>query len=98
MSLEPQADHGSSQTTELIDSPANSQQLLQAQDSSKGPWETLFAQLEEQPHDPDGWKRLLDLVEGPGVSDLGKIKSTYEALLTNYPNTVCFANMPVMRR
>jgi cleavage stimulation factor subunit 3 len=48
-------------------------------------WDMLRAQLSDKPHDPEGWRRLVDIAESTG--DLEKIKTTYEALLEAYPNT-----------
>lgn len=86
----------SSQTTERIDSPATSQQLQQlsqqSQDPSQSPWDALFARLKDKPHDPEGWKKLVDLAEAPGphgVVQLDRVKTTYDRLLETYPNTVC---------
>jgi len=50
-------------------------------------YETLRAQLTVNPHDPDGWRRLVNLAEETG--DIEKISTTYDALLKQYPNTVC---------
>jgi cleavage stimulation factor subunit 3 len=48
--------------------------------------DSLTAQLRDKPHDPDGWKRLVELAESSG--DIEKIRATYDALLKQYPNTV----------
>jgi cleavage stimulation factor subunit 3 len=50
-------------------------------------WDLLRTQLDEKPHDPDGWRRLVEIGESSG--DLEPIKKTYEALLMTYPHTVC---------
>ncbi|EGO01439.1 hypothetical protein SERLA73DRAFT_166004 [Serpula lacrymans var. lacrymans S7.3] len=60
----------------------------QAEDISQVPpseWELMRAQLRDNPHDPEGWNRLVNLAESNG--DLEQIKETYEALLEAYPNT-----------
>ena len=46
----------------------------------------LRTQLTENPHDPDRWRKLVELAELSG--DIEKVKDAYEALLTVYPNTV----------
>jgi cleavage stimulation factor subunit 3 len=50
-------------------------------------WDTLRTQLRENPQDPDGWRKLVDLAEDSG--DIEKVKETYDGLLEIYPNTVC---------
>src|SRR6266511_5900221 len=47
----------------------------------------LNAQLTENPHSPEAWRRLVDISEESG--DIEKISATYDALLKQYPNTVC---------
>jgi hypothetical protein len=49
-------------------------------------WDILRTQLDEKPHDADGWRRLVEIAESSG--DLEQIKKTYEALLITYPHTV----------
>ena len=49
-------------------------------------WDALRASLRENPHDTDGWNKLVRLAEDSG--DLEKIKEAYESLLKMYPNTV----------
>jgi len=49
-------------------------------------WVILRTQLSEKPHDPDGWRKLVELAETGG--DLEQVKETYEALLVVYPHTV----------
>ncbi|KAH7921985.1 Suf-domain-containing protein [Leucogyrophana mollusca] len=58
------------------------------QDASQEPpseWHVLRSKLRDEPHDPDGWNRLVDLAENAG--DTEQIKESYEALLETYPNT-----------
>lgn len=50
-------------------------------------YEALTAQLAEKPHNPDGWRRLVELAENSG--EVEKIRQTFDALLKQYPNTVC---------
>lgn len=50
-------------------------------------YEALTTQLKEKPLNPEAWRRLVDLAEQSG--DLSKIRETYDALLKQYPNTVC---------
>jgi cleavage stimulation factor subunit 3 len=49
-------------------------------------WDALRASLRENPHDTEGWNKLMRLAEDSG--DLEKIKDAYESLLKMYPNTV----------
>ena len=49
-------------------------------------WEALRASLRENPHDTEGWNKLVRMAEDSG--DLEKIKDAYESLLKMYPNTV----------
>jgi cleavage stimulation factor subunit 3 len=44
-----------------------------------------MARLKESPHDPESWKRLIDIVETSG--DIPRIREAYDALLKQYPNT-----------
>lgn len=59
-------------------------------DSSMQPTSTfdaLFAELRERPHNPDGWRRLVETAEQSGEAE--KIRVAFDALLKQYPNTVC---------
>ncbi|KIM42654.1 hypothetical protein M413DRAFT_444338 [Hebeloma cylindrosporum] len=47
-------------------------------------FESLSAQLAQNPHDPDGWRRLIRVAEETG--DISKISTAYDALLAQYPN------------
>jgi cleavage stimulation factor subunit 3 len=49
-------------------------------------WDALRASLHENPHDTEGWNKLVRMAEDSG--DLEKIKDAYESLLKMYPNTV----------
>jgi cytochrome c-type biogenesis protein CcmH/NrfG len=49
-------------------------------------WDALRASLRENPHDTEGWNKLVRHAEDSG--DLEKIKEAYESLLKMYPNTV----------
>jgi cleavage stimulation factor subunit 3 len=49
-------------------------------------WDVLRASLHENPHDTEGWNKLVRMAEDSG--DLEKIKDAYESLLKMYPNTV----------
>jgi cleavage stimulation factor subunit 3 len=70
-------------------SPAQQGNVKQDTPSQEAPseWHVLREKLREQPHDPDGWNKLVDLAEARG--EIEQIKQTYEALLEVYPNTVC---------
>ncbi|KAF8164707.1 hypothetical protein B0H34DRAFT_793176 [Crassisporium funariophilum] len=48
-------------------------------------YDTLTAQLAENPHNPEAWRRVVDMAEASG--DITKISATYDALLKQYPNT-----------
>ncbi|KAG6887539.1 hypothetical protein C0995_014547 [Termitomyces sp. Mi166 len=48
-------------------------------------YEALSAQLKQIPHDPNGWKRLINLAEESG--DMDKVRVSFDALLQQYPNT-----------
>ncbi|KAJ6615526.1 hypothetical protein B0H10DRAFT_2040864 [Mycena sp. CBHHK59/15] len=48
-------------------------------------YDTLMTRLQEKSHDPEGWKRLVDVAENSG--DITHIRQTYDALLKQYPNT-----------
>jgi len=49
-------------------------------------YDNLISELAENPQNPEGWRRLLTLVEDMG--DLEKISAAYDSLLKHYPNTV----------
>ncbi|KAJ7124554.1 hypothetical protein C8R44DRAFT_149431 [Mycena epipterygia] len=48
-------------------------------------YDALMARLQESPHDPEGWKRLVDMAETS--QDIPRIRQTYDALLKQYPHT-----------
>ncbi|KAF7342718.1 mRNA 3'-end-processing protein RNA14 [Mycena sanguinolenta] len=48
-------------------------------------YDVLMARLKDSPHDPERWKRLIDVAESSG--DIPRIRKAYDALLTQYPNT-----------
>ncbi|KAJ7755187.1 Suf-domain-containing protein [Mycena metata] len=48
-------------------------------------FETLMGRLKENPHDPETWKRLIDVAESSG--DIPRVREAYDALLKQYPNT-----------
>ncbi|RDB20367.1 mRNA 3'-end-processing protein RNA14 [Hypsizygus marmoreus] len=48
-------------------------------------YEALTAQLKQNPHNPEGWRRLIDLAENSG--EIEKIRASFDALLQQYPNT-----------
>jgi len=50
-------------------------------------WESLRNRLRDNPYDPEGWCKLVELAENSG--EIEEIKETYESLLEIYPNTVC---------
>jgi cleavage stimulation factor subunit 3 len=55
-------------------------------EESVSEWDTLRASLRDNPHDTEGWNKLVRLAEDS--ADLEKIKEAYESLLKMYPNTV----------
>ncbi|KAJ6473229.1 hypothetical protein C8R45DRAFT_835566 [Mycena sanguinolenta] len=48
-------------------------------------YDVLMARLKDSPHDPESWKRLIDVAESSG--DIPRIREAYDALLKQYPNT-----------
>jgi cleavage stimulation factor subunit 3 len=44
-----------------------------------------MTRLQDSPHDPEGWKRLIDVAETSG--DIARIRKAYDAVLKQYPNT-----------
>ncbi|KXN88352.1 mRNA 3'-end-processing protein RNA14 [Leucoagaricus sp. SymC.cos] len=48
-------------------------------------FDSLSGDLKEHSHNPDGWRRLVELAEHSGDSE--KIRKTFDALLKQYPNT-----------
>lgn len=50
-------------------------------------FDTLLGQLKANGHQPSKWRRLIDLAQGSGETE--KVKAAFEALLAQYPNTVC---------
>lgn len=50
-------------------------------------YESLTAELDQNPHNADAWRRRVRVAEESG--DVEKISATYDALLKQYPNTVC---------
>ena len=55
-------------------------------DSPTSEFDALFSRLSENPHDPEGWKRLIELATNSG--EIPKIQKAYDELLKHYPNTV----------
>jgi cleavage stimulation factor subunit 3 len=58
-------------------------------------YEALFAKLQENPHNPDGWRRLVDLADKSG--EISKVQQAYDELLKHYPNTVSTATLSSRR-
>ncbi|KAJ7174432.1 Suf-domain-containing protein [Mycena filopes] len=48
-------------------------------------FDSQMGRLKENPHDPETWKRLIDIAESSG--DISRIREAYDALLKQYPNT-----------
>lgn len=49
-------------------------------------FDALLADLKERPHSPDGWRQLVEMAEQSGEAE--KIRTTFDAVLRQYPNTV----------
>jgi len=48
-------------------------------------FDALLAQIQEHPDNPDGWRDLVEMAEANNETD--KIRTTFDALLRQYPNT-----------
>ncbi|KAG5641047.1 hypothetical protein DXG03_006292 [Asterophora parasitica] len=48
-------------------------------------YEALATELKEMPHNPESWRRLIDVAENSG--DITKVRASFDALLQQYPNT-----------
>ncbi|KAF9460965.1 hypothetical protein BDZ94DRAFT_1238063 [Collybia nuda] len=48
-------------------------------------YDALTAQAKEKPHNPEIWRRLIDVAENTG--EIEKIRAAFDALLQQYPNT-----------
>jgi hypothetical protein len=78
---------------QLVPTAPNSQEQNPTAEGSTTPppprseWQILRDKLRENPYDPEGWNKLVELAENSG--ELEEIKETYESLLEVYPNTVC---------
>jgi hypothetical protein len=62
----------------------------ETQDSPVPPlseYDALTLQLLQSPHQPETWRRFVNVAEATG--DISKISAAYDALLKQYPNTVC---------
>jgi len=55
-------------------------------------YEVLTLQLLQSPHQPETWRRLISVAEATG--DISKISAAFDALLKQYPNTVCGGPVP----
>ena len=55
-------------------------------------YDMLTVQLLQSPHQPELWRRLVNVAEATG--DISKISAAYDALLKQYPNTVCGGLIP----
>ena len=70
----------------------------EAQESAVPPpseYDSLTVQLHQNPHQPETWRRLVNVAEATG--DISKISAAYDALLKQYPNTVCWRSCPHFR-
>ncbi|KAJ2925795.1 hypothetical protein H1R20_g11295, partial [Candolleomyces eurysporus] len=54
-------------------------------DTPASEFDALFARLSEEPHNPDGWRRLISLATSS--NEIPKIQQAYDELLKHYPNT-----------
>jgi cleavage stimulation factor subunit 3 len=50
-------------------------------------YDLLTKHVADNPHDHEAWRRLVDVAEATG--DTEKLSATYDALLKQFPNTVC---------
>ena len=57
-------------------------------------WRALRTSLRADPHDPEGWKRLIELAKNSGITH--DLQETYDALLDVYPNTVCYLHLSLV--
>jgi len=48
-------------------------------------FDALLSQIQEHPDNPDGWRDLVEMAEANSETD--KIRTTFDALLRQYPNT-----------
>ncbi|KAF8075815.1 hypothetical protein FPV67DRAFT_1469355 [Lyophyllum atratum] len=48
-------------------------------------YDQLAAEVRERPHNPEAWRRLIDIAENSG--EIEKIRASFDALLQQYPNT-----------
>jgi cleavage stimulation factor subunit 3 len=76
-----------------VDVADNTQQSQDAHSPLKGDspmrtssFDALLADLKERPHNPDGWRQLVEMAEQSGEAE--KIRTTFDILLKQYPNTV----------
>lgn len=74
----------SQESIKLEQQPPKEEELQQPHLSE---WESLRNRLRDNPHDPEGWSKLVELAENSG--EIEEIKETYESLFEIYPNTVC---------
>ena len=80
---------------EQIDMDSDSTVKPEPQDSpvpAPSEYDSLTVQLLQNPHQPETWRRLVNVAEATG--DISKISATYDALLKQYPNTVCGGLVP----
>lgn len=77
-----------------VDVVGSAQQSQETQSPSMGDspmrtmsgFDALLADLKERPHNPDGWRQLVEMAEQSGEAE--KIRTTFDILLKQYPNTV----------
>ncbi|EAU82402.2 mRNA 3'-end-processing protein RNA14 [Coprinopsis cinerea okayama7 len=87
---EPQNDEHSfqgeaTQPTEEIIAALNASNASEQSNPPQSEFDGLFSKLSENPYDPDGWRRLIDLANESG--EITKIQQAYNELLKHYPNT-----------
>lgn len=70
----------------LIPPGSQERQQIHVEVPKHSEFDLVFAALVKNPHQPELWKRLVELAEVSGETD--KIVKTYEELLKQYPNTV----------
>ncbi len=67
-------------------------QTIEPQGLQPSLYDALNAQLARNPHNPDGWRLLISIAEKTG--DIKQISEVYDALIKQYPNTVCMTCVP----
>ncbi|KAF8905733.1 hypothetical protein CPB84DRAFT_1844737 [Gymnopilus junonius] len=67
-----------------VNSPVKTELQVEPQLPPPSEYDTLSAQLAENPHNPEAWRRLVRVAEDS--RNLDRISAAYDALLKQYPN------------